>query len=103
MQAEPLDAAPALVIEEVRAELEAEYATSEREHLFGEKFNDLVDESFASPGSLEPTAKALEMPVQKTELFDRKALDADKRTLLRRAVLVQDSPELQPTARFKRR
>ncbi|HRG14906.1 MAG TPA: SurA N-terminal domain-containing protein [Pseudomonadota bacterium] len=57
--------------EEVRAELEAEYATSEREHVFGEKFNDLVDESFASPGSLEPAAKALEMPVQKTELFDR--------------------------------
>jgi peptidyl-prolyl cis-trans isomerase D len=57
--------------EEVRAELESEYATSEREHLFGEKFNDLVDEAFGSPGSLEPTAKALETQVQKTELFDR--------------------------------
>ena len=57
--------------EEVRGELETEYATSEREHLFGEKFNALVDEAFASPGSIEPTAKALEVPVQKTELFDR--------------------------------
>jgi peptidyl-prolyl cis-trans isomerase D len=57
--------------EEVRAELEAEYVASEREHLFGEKFNDLVDESFSNPGSLEPAAKQLEMPVQKTELFDR--------------------------------
>ena len=36
--------------EEVRAELESEYATSEREHLFGEKFNDLVDEAFGSAG-----------------------------------------------------
>jgi peptidyl-prolyl cis-trans isomerase D len=57
--------------EEVRAELEAEYAESEREHLYGERFNDLVDESFASPGSLEPTAKALSVSVQKSELFDR--------------------------------
>ncbi|MBI2399394.1 MAG: SurA N-terminal domain-containing protein [Xanthomonadales bacterium] len=57
--------------EEVRSELEAEYAVSEREQLYGERFNDLVDESFASPGSLEPTAKALEAVIQKTELFDR--------------------------------
>ncbi|MBK7043461.1 MAG: SurA N-terminal domain-containing protein [Rhodanobacteraceae bacterium] len=57
--------------EEVRAELESEYVTTEREHLFGEKFNDLVEEAFGSPGSLEPTAKALEAQVQKTELFDR--------------------------------
>ncbi len=57
--------------EEIRAELEAEYATAEREHLFGERFNDLVDESFATPGALESTAKALETTVQKTELFDR--------------------------------
>lgn len=57
--------------EDVRAELEAEYATTEREHLFGEKFNELVDQAFSSPGSLEPTAKALEVSVQKTELFDR--------------------------------
>lgn len=59
--------------EEVRSELEAEYAASEREHLFGEKFNALVDQAFASPGSLDPAAKALEVPVGKTELFDRDA------------------------------
>ncbi len=53
--------------------LEDEYAASEREHLFGEKFNALVDQAFDSPGSLDPAAKALEVPVGKTELFDRDA------------------------------
>ncbi|MBK6728490.1 MAG: SurA N-terminal domain-containing protein [Xanthomonadales bacterium] len=57
--------------EEVRAELESEYTVGEREQLYGERFNDLVDEGFASPGSLEPAAKALEASIQKTELFDR--------------------------------
>lgn len=57
--------------EEVRGELAAEYLTSEREHQFGERFNDLVDQSLGSPGALDSTAKALETTVQKTELFDR--------------------------------
>ncbi len=57
--------------EEVRPELEKEYATTERERIYSDKAGRLTDVTYQNPSSLEPAAKELGLTVQKTALFAR--------------------------------
>jgi len=57
--------------EEVRPELEKEYAATERERVYAENAGRLTDITYQDPSSLEPAAKELGLVVQKTALFPR--------------------------------
>lgn len=57
--------------EEVKPELEKEYADSERDREYAEKAGKLTDLTYQDPSSLEPAAHALGLSVQKTGLFSR--------------------------------
>lgn len=57
--------------EEVRPELEREYAASERDREYAEKAGRLTDLTYEDPSALEPAAQALGLKVQKTGLFPR--------------------------------
>lgn len=57
--------------EEVKPELEREYAESERDRQYAEKAGRLTDLTYEDPSSLEPAAQALGLTVQKTPLFSR--------------------------------
>ncbi|WP_440223474.1 SurA N-terminal domain-containing protein [Dokdonella sp. MW10] len=57
--------------EEVRPELVREYGESERERVYSEKSGRLIDVSYQDSTSLEPAARAVGLPVQKTALFSR--------------------------------
>ncbi|KFN50395.1 SurA N-terminal domain-containing protein [Arenimonas composti] len=57
--------------EEVRAELEAEYLTTEQERVFSELANRLLEQIYKTPTALAPAAEAVNLPVQRTGLFTR--------------------------------
>ena len=57
--------------EEVKPELEKEYAATERDRIYSEKAGRLTDVTYQNPSSLEPVAKELGLTVQKTGLFAR--------------------------------
>ncbi|MBN8727875.1 MAG: SurA N-terminal domain-containing protein [Xanthomonadales bacterium] len=57
--------------EEVKPELEREYAESERDRQYADKAGRLTDLTYEDPSSLEPAAQALGLKVQKTPLFSR--------------------------------
>ncbi len=61
--------------EEVRAELETQYLDTERERVFSERAGKLLELIYRTPTALEPAAKALDLPVQKTGLFTRNGGD----------------------------
>ena len=57
--------------DEVKPELEKEYANSERDRAYAEKAGKLTDLTYQDPSTLEPAAHALGLTVHKTELFAR--------------------------------
>lgn len=57
--------------EEVKPELEKEYAATERERVYSDKAGRLTDLTYQNPSTLEPAAKELGLTVQKTALFPR--------------------------------
>jgi peptidyl-prolyl cis-trans isomerase D len=57
--------------EEVKPELAAEFAASERDRVYAEKAGRLTDLTYQDPSSLESAANELGIPVQKTPLFSR--------------------------------
>lgn len=57
--------------EEVKPELEREYADSERDRVYAEKAGKLTDLTYQDPTTLESAAHALGLTVQKTALFSR--------------------------------
>lgn len=57
--------------EEVKADLAKQYADSERERQYSDVASKLTDAILQDPSSLAPAAKALNLTVQKTELFPR--------------------------------
>lgn len=62
--------------EEVKSELVKEYLDSEHERLYSEISGKLTDLIYQDPSSLEPAAKALNLTIQKTELFSREGTGA---------------------------
>lgn len=59
--------------EEVRGELAAEEAGSERERAYNDLAGQLVNETLKNPTALGPAAQAVGLPLQKTGLFPRNA------------------------------
>ena len=57
--------------EDVKPELNKEYATTERERVYTEKAGRLTDLTYQDPSSLDSAAKELGLAVQKTDLFAR--------------------------------
>lgn len=57
--------------EEVKPELEREFANSERDRVYAEKAGQLTDLTYQDPTTLEPAAHALGLTAQKTPLFSR--------------------------------
>lgn len=57
--------------EDVRAELEAEFAATERERLYNDRVNALVEAVYKDPNALAPAAEALGLGVQRTGPFGR--------------------------------
>lgn len=57
--------------EEVREELASQHANSERERLYSERANELTDLVYAEPGSLAPTAEALDLEIKSAGPFSR--------------------------------
>jgi peptidyl-prolyl cis-trans isomerase D len=61
--------------DEVRDELAKEALDSERERKYSEVASKLTDLVYQDPSSLEPVAKALDLPLKTTALFDRRGGD----------------------------
>ena len=61
--------------DEVRDELARETLDSERERKYSEVASKLTDLVYQDPSSLEPVAKALDLPLKTTPLFDRRGGD----------------------------
>lgn len=57
--------------EEVRAELEAEFQATERERLFSDLSNRLIEAVYKDPTALAPAAESVGLQVQRTGLFGR--------------------------------
>lgn len=57
--------------EDARAELEAEFRRSEAERLFGERQERLDELAFENTSSLEPVAKAVNLPIRTIEGFSK--------------------------------
>jgi peptidyl-prolyl cis-trans isomerase D len=57
--------------EEVRAELEAEFAQTERERVFNDFTGKLVDKVYDDPNQLVPAAQELKLPIAHTGFFSR--------------------------------
>lgn len=57
--------------EDVREELIEEYGRSERERLFNDRVSELTDLVYAEPGSLTPTAEALDLEINSAGPFSR--------------------------------
>jgi peptidyl-prolyl cis-trans isomerase D len=57
--------------EEVRADIARDWQKTERERLYNEKAGNLADVAGRSPGSLEPVAKELELPLKTSALFGK--------------------------------
>lgn len=57
--------------EEVKPELEREFAETERDRVYAEKAGELTDLTYRDPSSLESAAQALGLTVQKTPAFAR--------------------------------
>ncbi|TCV97359.1 peptidyl-prolyl cis-trans isomerase D [Luteibacter rhizovicinus] len=57
--------------EEVRGQLAADWAKSERARLYNERAGQLADSAERNPGSLEPTAKELGLTIQTSPMFGR--------------------------------
>lgn len=57
--------------EDVRAELEAEFAATERERLYNDRVNALVEAVYKDPNALAPAAEAAGLAVQRTGAFGR--------------------------------
>ncbi|MCK9539499.1 SurA N-terminal domain-containing protein [Dokdonella sp.] len=83
--------------EEVKPELEHEYAQSERDRVFAEQAGRLTDLTYQDPSSLEPAAHELGIKVHKTALFSRQggqgiaANPAVVKAAFSDSVLVQDN------------
>ncbi|MFM2289573.1 MAG: hypothetical protein RL684_2716, partial [Pseudomonadota bacterium] len=60
-----------LSFDEVKPELEREYAATERERVYAEKAGKLTDLTYQDPSSLDQAAHELGLTVQKTALFSR--------------------------------
>jgi peptidyl-prolyl cis-trans isomerase D len=70
---EEVQAGKQKAFEDVRAELEDEYRKAEAERLFGERQEKLDELAFESTGTLDPVAKALNLPVQSIPDFAKQA------------------------------
>lgn len=57
--------------EEVREQLAADYTTSERERLYNERVGEFSDLVYAEPGSLGPTAEAMQLEIKSAGPFSR--------------------------------
>ena len=57
--------------DEVKPDLTKEFVDTERDRVFSEAAGKFTDQAIASPGSLEPAAKAVGLTVQKTAPFTR--------------------------------
>src|SRR5690606_20740456 len=73
IQLREVRAATQTPFEEVREQLVSEYANVERERLFNERMGELTDLVFAEPGSLAPTAEALNLEIKQAGPFSRMA------------------------------
>ena len=58
--------------EEVRAELEAEFVTNERERLFSELSGGLIERIYKDPSALAPAAEASGLAVKRSQSFTRR-------------------------------
>jgi peptidyl-prolyl cis-trans isomerase D len=72
IQLEEVQAPHQRSLDEVRAELEAEYRNEQAQSLFYEKSQQLADESFASLSELDSVAQKLGLQVQTVEAYTRK-------------------------------
>lgn len=57
--------------EDVRAQLVEQYGSSERERLYNDRVSEFTDLVYAEPGSLTPTAEALDLEIRSAGPFSR--------------------------------
>lgn len=71
IQLRELRAATQTPFDEVREQLLVQYNSSERERLYNQRANELIDLVYAEPGSLAPTAEALGLEIKSAGPFSR--------------------------------